>query len=133
MRRFPSLTGGSRDLLLFISGLAIVGYLLIMAPVSRLSMASNEGNVPVVVMTAASKHTTMQDELWTPLQQEPRPLSRRLGNDLRWYLLATAATSRNRYPSPFATRTISNQAAAHQGRPLVIPAGRALTERLKYG
>ena len=90
MRRFPSLTGGPSDLLLFISGLAIVGYLLIVAPVSRPSMVSNAGNVPVVVMTAASKHTTMQDELWTPLQQEPKPLSRRLGNDLRWYLLATA-------------------------------------------
>jgi hypothetical protein len=132
MRRFPSLTGGPSDLLLFISGLAIVGYLLIMAPVSRLSMASNEGNVPVVVMTAASNHTTNQDELRTPLQQESGPLSRRLRNDLRWYLLATAATSRYRYPSPFATQTISNQAAAHQGRPLVIPDGHALTELLKY-
>jgi hypothetical protein len=132
MRRFPSLTGGPSDLLLFISGLVIVGYLLIVAPVSRLSMASDEGNAPVVVITAGSKHTTIQDELWTPLQQESKPLSRRLGNDLRWYLLATAATSRNRYPSPFATQTISNQAAAHQGRPLLIPADRALTERLKY-
>jgi hypothetical protein len=125
MRRFSSLTGGLSDLLLFISGLAIVGYLLIMAPVSRPSMVSNAGNVPVVVMTAGSKHTAIQDELWTPLQQEPKPLSRRLGNDLRWYLLATAATSRNRYPSPFATQTISNQAAAHQGRTLLIPADRA--------
>jgi len=112
-------------LIWLISGLALVGYLLIAAPVARPNMASNEGNIPVVVMTAASKHATIQEEL--------RPPSRRLWNDLRSYLLATAATSRNQYPSPFATQTISNQAAAHHGRKLVIPAGRALTDRIKYG
>ena len=123
MPRMPSLTNGPSDLLMFISGFALVGYLLIVAPVARPNIASNEGNIPVEVMTAASKHVTVPEELRTPLQEEPRPLSRRPRNDLRWYLLASAAISRNRYPSPFATQTLSNQAAAHHGRTLVMPAG----------
>jgi hypothetical protein len=133
MTRIPSLTSGRSDLLMFISGLALVGYLLIVAPVARPNIASHEGNFPVAVMTASSKHTTVQEELRTPLQEEPRPLSRLLPNDLRWYLLASAATSRNRYPSPFATQTMSDEAAARHGRKLVIPAGRALPDRLDYG
>jgi hypothetical protein len=130
MTRIPSLTSGRSDLLMFISGLALVGYLLIVAPVARPNIASHEGNFPVAVMTASSKHTAVQEELRTP---QPRPLSRLLPNDLRWYFLASAATSRNRYPSPFATQTMSDEAAARHGRKLVIPAGRALPDRLDYG
>jgi hypothetical protein len=118
---------------MFISGLALLGYLLIMAPVTRLNIASNQGSIPVVVIAAAAKHAAIQEEPMTPLREELRPPSRRLSNDLRWYLLATAATSRNRYPSPFATQTSSSQAAAHHSRTLLIPAGRAMTDRLRPG
>src|SRR3954466_7977508 len=132
MRRIPSLTSGLSDLLIFIGGLAPLGYLLIAAPVAHPNIVSNEGSIPVVVVAATSKPATIQEALRTPLEEEFRSPSRRLRNDLRWYLLATAATSRNRYPSPFAAQTISNQ-AAHHGRTLAIPAGRALTDRLRSG
>src|SRR3954469_26070885 len=112
MWRIPSFTSGLSDLLMFISGLALLGYLLIMAPVAGPNIVSSEGSISVLVMAAASKHATIQEEL--------RPPSGRLRNDLRWYLLATAATSRNRYPSPFATQTNSNQAAAHHRHKPVI-------------
>jgi hypothetical protein len=113
MQRIPSLTSGASALLLVISGLVLAGTLPIMAIVARPNMAPNAGSIPIEAMTTAAWQATAQDGTTSP-----SPRLRNEWNDLRWYLLATAATSRNRYPSPFATETVLDQASAHHRRKL---------------